>query len=571
MVGWYDQLGGVDNLKSFTGSFSSASPEQDPFLTGQLAMKVEDDWFLTQIARYAPNLDFSVCPIPVPAERFHHLGRFKKDPTWVTWSGGWSYVIPRGAAHPKEAWQFIQWMSSPQAALIGAKAQCAYQQGLGRLYMPSMSANVRTNDQIFAKYLPLLPPKLAVARTKTLEILPFSKYRPVTYVGELVWDQASLATDLAVRHSITPLQALVQAQQKVQIAIDQNLTVSSHPLLPTVPVIWGIGIIVAILFAWLVVSYLRWRSVNGNRARADAVAGILFILPWILGFLLFTFGPILASLVLSFCDYDVLHPARWAGLSNYATIATIDREMVLKAFANMVFLSVFGIPLGMIVSLGMAMLLNTNVRGLGWYRTAFYVPSVVPIVATAVLWNWLLNSDPSRGLINAVWLATITHWFRIQPPGWEAVADWSKPGVVLMGLWGAGGGVILWLIGLQSIPKTLYEAASLDGAGWWSKFWNVTVPMLSPIIFFNIIMGLIATVQTFDSVYVLGNATQGGTTGPVDSLLTPVVYLFNNAFEYFKMGYASAIAWVIFILIIALTLGQLKLAPRWVYYEGERK
>jgi multiple sugar transport system permease protein len=571
LVGWYDQLGGVDKLKSFTGGFSSAGPEQDPFLTGQLAMKVDDDYFLTQIARYAPNLDFSVCPIPVPAERFHHIGRFKKDPTWVTWGGGFSYVIPRGAAHPKEAWQFIQWLSSPQAAMIGAKAQLAYQQGIGRLYMPGMTADVQTNNQLFNKYLPLLPDRLANARVESLQNVPFSLYRPVTYIGQLLWDQASLATDLAIRHNVTPYQALTAAQYQVQVAIDQNLTVSSHPLLPTALVMWGIAIVFAILFIWLVVAYLRWRSKSGNRARADAVAGILFVLPWILGFLMFTLGPIISSLVLSFCDYDVLHPARWAGLGNYATMATIDRGILVKAFGNMIFLAVFGIPLGMIVSLTMAMLLNTNVRGLGWYRTAFYVPSVVPIVATAVLWNWLLNSDPSRGLINALWLATVTHWFHIPPPGWEAVADWSKPGVVLMGLWGAGGGVILWLIGLQSIPKTLYEAASLDGAGWWSKFWNVTVPMLSPIIFFNIVMGLIAAVQTFDSVYVLGNAGKGITTGPVDSLLTPVVYLFNNAFEYFKMGYASAIAWLIFVLIIALTLGQLKLAPRWVYYEGERK
>jgi multiple sugar transport system permease protein len=572
LVSWFDQLGGVDNIKSFTGSFNvSANPAQDPFLNGELAMKVEDDNFLTEVARYSPNLDFGTCPIPVPTDRLNHVGIFKNDPTYITWAGGYSYVIPRGSPHPKEAWQFIQWLSSPQAAMVGARAQCAYQQGLGRLYMPAVTANTRSNKMLFAKYLPLLPPNLADARRESLKILPFSLYRPVTFVGQLVWDQAALATDTAIRHDVTPQQALALAQQQVQTEIDHDITISSHPLLPAVPVVWGFGIVLLGLLGWLIVAYLRWRSVNRNRARADAVAGILFVLPWILGFLLFTLGPILASLVLSFCDYDVLHPARWAGISNYTTMATIDRDMLLKAFANMVFLSVFGIPLGMIVSLAMAMLLNTNVRGLGWYRTAFYIPSVVPIVATAVLWNWLLNSDPSRGLINALWLATVTHWFHIPPPGWEAVANWSKPGVVLMGLWGAGGGVILWLIGLQSIPKTLYEAASLDGAGWWSKFWNVTVPMLSPIIFFNIIMGLIATVQTFDSVYVLGNATQGGTTGPIDSLLTPVVYLFNNAFEYFKMGYASAIAWVIFVLIIALTLGQLKLAPRWVYYEGQKK
>jgi multiple sugar transport system permease protein len=194
----------------------------------------------------------------------------------------------------------------------------------------------------------------------------------------------------------------------------------------------------------------------------------------------------------------------------------------------------------------------------------------VPVVATAVLWGFILNADPNRGIINAVWLTTLGHWFGITPPGWEAVPQWSKPGIILMGLWGAGGGMIIWLAGLQSIPTTLYEAASLDGAGWWSQFFNVTLPMLSPYIFFNLIMGVIGALQTFDSAYILGGTENGGgTTGPDNSLLVPVIYLFNNGFQYFKMGYASAIAWLLFVIILGLTLGQLKLAPKWVHYDGD--
>jgi multiple sugar transport system permease protein len=542
VTSWFDELGGIDAVNEYAGSFNNSSPEEDPFLTGKLSMKVDGDGTINAIARYNPKLNFGIVPVPVPAERYHHEGRFKTDPTWVTWSGGFSLVIPRGAKHSKEAWEFIRWMTSPQAFLIGADAQNIYQKSKDRPYVPPFSANTAANKLVFDKYLPLLSPRLRAAKQACLDLLPVTKFRPVTYVGQLVWDQMAFATDTATRHEETPLAALSDAQYRVQLAINATINVGDHPLLPTTLVFAGIGAIVLIGAGWLVFGYWKWRSGRKHSARAEAFAGLLFISPWALGFVVFTLGPILASLVLSFCDYDVLHPARWAGLSNYETLATTDRVLVWKALVNAVYLSAFGIPLGMVTGLTMAMLLNTRVSGLQWYRTIFYIPSIVPVVATAVLWGFILNSDPNRGIINAAWLATIGHWFGIAPPGWEAVPQWSKPGVILMGLWGAGGGMILWLAGLQSIPTTLYEAASLDGAGWWSQFFNVTLPMLSPYIFFNLIMGVIGALQTFDSAY-----------------------------QYFKMGYASAIAWLLFILILGLTLGQLKMAPKWVHYEGESK
>jgi multiple sugar transport system permease protein len=570
ITSWYDQLGGVDAVSEYTGSFSSASPQEEPFITGKLAMKVDSDQIVNTIARYNPDMDFGIVPVPVPSERFHHLGKFKNDPTWVTWSGGFSLVVPHGAAHPKEAWEFIQWMTSPQAYLIGAKAQNAYQKSKGRPYVPAFSANIIADRLVFKKYLPLLSPRLREAKQACLDLLPITKFRPVTYVGQLVWDQAAAAVDSANRHNQSAAAALAEAERRVQLAIDATLTVDQHPLLPALPVFIGIGIIVLAFAIWLAVKFFTWGARQKSSAKSEATAGVLFIMPWAIGFVLFTLGPILSSLVLSFCDYDVLHPARWAGLSNYATLVTTDRVLVWKTMVNAVYLSVFGIPLGMLTGLTMALLLNTKVRGLRWYRTIFYIPSIVPVVATAVLWGFILNADPNRGIINAVWLTTLGHWFGITPPGWEAVPQWSKPGIILMGLWGAGGGMIIWLAGLQSIPTTLYEAASLDGAGWWSQFFNVTLPMLSPYIFFNLIMGVIGALQTFDSAYILGGTENGGgTTGPDNSLLVPVIYLFNNGFQYFKMGYASAIAWLLFVIILGLTLGQLKLAPKWVHYDGD--
>ncbi|MBV9851212.1 MAG: extracellular solute-binding protein [Armatimonadetes bacterium] len=569
LVSWYDALGGVDAINAFAGGFGT--DEQDPFITSKLAMRVDGDGFMNSIARFSPDLDFAVVPVPVPEERLRHEGRFKHDPTWVTWSGGFSFAIPRGARHIREAWQFIQWFNSPEAALIGARAQAVYAHSKGRLFVPGLFANVHANKVVFDAYKNTLPPKFLKAKQISLALLPLTKFRPVTFVGQRLWDEQGRAVDRALRHTQTPAASLAISQEAVQIELDAVYNRAAHPLLPARPVILVIALLTLIGFAALGVATARWMARHRTATRAEARAGFLFILPWAFGFLVFTLGPILASLVLSFCDYDVLHPARWAGATNYQSLVTMDRPLVLKSLGNAAYLAAIGIPLSMVTSLTMALLLNAKLRGQQWYRTFFYMPSIVPIVATTVLWGFILNSDPNRGLVNATWQMTIGHWFGLPPPGWLSVPSWAKPGLIFMGLWGAGGGMILWLAGLQSIPSTLYEAASLDGAGWWAQFRHVTVPMLSPYIFFNLIMGTIGALQTFESAYILGNTGGGSSTGPDDSLLVPVVYLFNNAFEYFKMGYASALAWLLFILILGLTMGQLKLAPRWVHYETDAK
>ncbi len=569
MVSWYDQLGGVDGINAFSGGFTTE--DQDPFMTGKLAMKVDGDGFISSIARYHPEMDFGVCAVPIPAERFRREGRFKSDPQWVTWSGGFSFAIPRGAQHVKEAWEFVQWMNSPKAVIIGAKAQAAYVASKGRLFVPGLRANIPATQAVFDAYKSTLPPKFLDAKQITLDLLPYTKFRPVTFVGQRLWDEHARAVDAAIRHTKSPKAALSYGQQQVQIELDKVFQRESHPLLPSGMVIGVTALLVVIGFAVLAIKLAFWMKNERRMVRAEAWAGFASVLPWVIGFVVFTLGPIIASLILSFCDYDVLHPARWAGVSNYISLATLDRSFILKSIRNALYLAMFGIPLGMVTSLSMAMLLNTKVKGLQYYRTAFYMPSIVPVVATTVLWAWILNADPSRGLINAFWQSTMTNWFHLPPPGWLAVPSWAKPSLILIGLWGAGGGMILWLAGLQSVSATLYEAANLDGASGPQQFRHITLPMLSPYIFFNLIVGTIGALQTFETAYILGNTGGGQSTGPDDSLLVPVVYLFNNAFQYFKMGYASALAWILFIIILGLTLGQLKLAPRWVHYETDGK
>jgi multiple sugar transport system permease protein len=291
--------------------------------------------------------------------------------------------------------------------------------------------------------------------------------------------------------------------------------------------------------------------------------------PWIFGFVVFTLGPMLASLFFSFTQYNVLSPARWVGVRNYSTLVTIDSANMEKAFSNATYLAVVGVPLSVATGLAIALLLNAGVRGMRFYRTAFYMPAIVPTIASAVLWLWLLTPDPTKGLINAGWAATLTPWLGAKAPGWANAEEWAKPALIFMGMWGAGSSMILWLAGIKGVPTTLYEAASIDGATPSRQFWNVTLPQLSPIIFFNLVMGFIGALQEFDRIYVM-NQGGDGSVGPADSLLSPVFYLFNNGFKFFKMGYASAIAWAIFLVILLLTLIQFRLAPRWVHYEVEK-
>ncbi len=576
MVSVYDLLGGVTKVDAFASGFQSA--ELDPFLTGKVAMKVDGNWVLEGIARYGPELDFAVAPAPVPTERLEQTtggkpGRFHGQAPFITWAGGFSYAIPRGATHPKEAWAFIKWMGSPEAARIESRAQKAYYESKGRLYVPSISANRRVNDVVFAEFAPRAE-KYRKPLRQFMDMMESAKFRPVTFVGQRLWDEHVRAFDQATHHKDTGKTAKVamtEGTRVVQSELEKAFARETFPLLDQ-----RIPIGIAVLCGLAILGLGFWRFLHirrmGRVTRAEAWAGYMFVSPWLFGFVALTVGPIVTSIFLSFCDYDVLHAPRYVGIHNYTELLGPDSYYLTKSLGNVAYLAGIGIPLGIVTGLAIAMLLNAKVGGMSVYRTCFYIPSIVPVIASAVLWAWVLNGDPNRGLLNAAWKMTLSAWFGVDPPGWFGAAEWAKPGLIIQGLWGAGGGMILWLAGLQGIPQHLYEAADIDGAGWWVKFRHVTIPMLSPYIFFNLIMGTIGALQEFDRVYVLSGQGGGGSSvGPVDSLLVPVMYLFNNAFKYFKMGYASALAWVLFVIILALTLVQLKLAPRWVHYEAEKK
>ena len=287
----------------------------------------------------------------------------------------------------------------------------------------------------------------------------------------------------------------------------------------------------------------------------ETLAGYLFVVPAAVGFLLFIAGPILASFVLSLTEYRVISPPRWIGIENYRTL--LGDPLFWQSLKVTFTYALIALPLGLILSLGLAMLLNQRVRGIALWRTIYYLPAVVSGAAVAVLWAWILN--PEFGLLNLV-----LRYFGIRGPNWLADTRTALPALIGISLWGVGATMVIYLAGLQSIPTDLYEAAELDGAGAWRRFLHVTLPMLSPVIFFNLVLGLIGAFQFFTEPFVM---TRGG---PENSTLTYMLYLYRNAFAYGKMGYASAMAWVFFALVLLLTLAIFRSSPLWVHYENER-
>ena len=286
--------------------------------------------------------------------------------------------------------------------------------------------------------------------------------------------------------------------------------------------------------------------------------GILFALPYLIGGTVFMVYPLVMSVYYSLCHYNIITPATFVGLDNYRVLFFHD-EVFWKSVYNTLYFTAFSVPLSLALAIGLAVLLNQAVKGLSVFRTVFFLPTIVPIVASAVLWLWVLN--PATGLINGMLRA----FLHIEGPGWIADVQWSKPSLILMSLWSVGGPMVIFLAGLAEVPAVLYEAADIDGAGPWQKFRNVTLPMLTPTILFNLVMGLIAAFQYFTQVYVM---TAGKGT-PADSTMFYALYLYRNSFVYLKMGYASAMALLLFLVILAATAGVLASSKRWVHYHGE--
>jgi multiple sugar transport system permease protein len=289
-------------------------------------------------------------------------------------------------------------------------------------------------------------------------------------------------------------------------------------------------------------------------ARGEAIRGYLFIAPAVLGFLIWVAGPMIFSAWLSLTEWDLLRPPEFVGLSNYQ--AMLQDRLFWQALGVTAYFTLVSVPLFQALAFAIALLMNVKVRGIALFRTVYYLPSIVPVVANAMLWAWVFNSD--FGLLNAGLRA-----LGLPKVLWLQDPRWAMPALITMSLWGVGGAMLIYLAGLQGVPQQLYEAAEIDGANHWQQFVHVTVPMVSPVLFFNLLMGLIGALQTFTQGYIITNG------GPQNSTLFYALYLYRRAFTDFRMGYAAALAWVLFAIVLALSVLVFRYLGRQVYYEED--
>jgi len=570
----YDKLGGAKKVDAFQSTFQRDA--LDPFIMGKVAMKIDGVWVMSSLARYGRDLNVGAVPPPLPQ------AEIDKGKQPLSWIGGWAYAIPATAQQKDPAWELIRFLSSRRAMEIMARSEHYTYLAQGRPYVPRQVSNREHNEWLYNEFIaanPALEKKFKDVMAVFNDMLEFSRCRPVTPVGQKLWNAQRWAMDDAINHERTPEEALNYYTDMVQRNLDTVLyPPTGKPITRWNWFFWLYGIIIVAVVFWI---YRRDTAMTEKSAKSSSMAafftgekgghsvmegskgsyfraqwkeGVICALPWIIGFIVFTGGPMLFSIVISFCRYDILNPAVFTGLDNYAFMFTKD-DLFWKSLGNTVFM-VIGIPLGMIVGLGMAILLTQKVWGVAVWRTLFYLPSIVPMVAASILWIWIFN--PQSGLLNGV-LASIG----ITGPEWLQDKNTSKWSLIIMGLWTAGGGMIIWIAGLKGISDSYYEAAAIDGANAWQKFKYITLPMLTPYIFFNLIMGLIGTFQIFTQAFIM---TSGG---PVNSTLFYAYYLFNNAFRYLNMGYAAAMAWFLFVIVLLLTAFQMRLSRRWVHYEDE--
>jgi multiple sugar transport system permease protein len=299
------------------------------------------------------------------------------------------------------------------------------------------------------------------------------------------------------------------------------------------------------------------RQKMGPLARHEARTGLLFVLPWLVGLVLFTAYPVIYSFYLSFTSYNIIQDPKWIGLDNYRTMLDVD-PLFWTAVKNSAYFAVISVPLRLLIAFLLALMLAIETRFMGVYRTMFYLPALVPPVAGTII--FMLLFDPRAGLINK-----FIGLFGVEPIAWLLDPQWSKPAIIILSLWTLGADSLIFLAGLKDVPADIMDAASVDGAGWWRRLLNITLPLITPVILFNLVMGIIGSFQIFAQALIIG-----GTNGdPLDSTLMYMVLLYKNAFRYFSMGYASAMAVVLFVAVLALTLVIFRTSRYWVFYEGD--
>jgi multiple sugar transport system permease protein len=535
-----DLLYKYNTTPSTTELQASAVSAHDLFAQGRVAMYVSGIW---EVPRYRDEI----------GNRFDwDIAGFPKGPTGLRgvptgWAG---YSITSASRHPEEAWSFLKYIAGKPGLSRLART------GLAQPAMPALADSPLWLDGQRPKNR-----RLTVEQVQYIHVDPISPFWSeidaiINPRLELVWN-GRMKPEEAVRAFLPQAQAKLDALNNPPVYPDLN---------------WPAGLgavsLLLVVLLWWIVKGARADIASGKCAgsRAEALAGYFFISPWIIGTIVFLLGPMLVSLLLCFAKWDIISPAKWVGLGNLREMAGDERFYTsLKVTAVY---TLFSVPLGTAGSLLLALLLNAKIRGQAVFRTLYYIPSVSSAVAASLIWLRLFNPESGllNYLLNSLRLMPVMETLGLTDPvkgyvNWLGSEKTALASLIVMSLWGIGGGMIIYLAGLQGIPQTYYDAAEVDGAGVWSKFRNVTIPLLTPTIFFTLVMGVIGTFQAFTQAYVMTNG------GPNNATLFYVLYLYQNAFIFLKMGYASALAWVLFAIILVFTLLQLRLSG-WVHYEG---
>jgi ABC-type sugar transport system permease subunit/ABC-type glycerol-3-phosphate transport system substrate-binding protein len=505
----FDAYGGASDVVAFRKSFQTAA--QDPFFIDQIAMLIHGDWFLRDLARYRRQMNFGTYPAPVPAARAAAGERY------ISWIAGFAYCIP--ATCPPEkleaAWSLVKFLSSVEGGMVMNEHDAQRERGQGRLYMPRLMASKPLMAEQMRRYveIPATPERVRAGLRTHLEMLPYCKYRPVSPLGQALWNAQADAQDVAWNHGKTPADSLQFFTERVQRELDEFYSPPKG-----FEIKWRYGAVVYVAGLLVLSAGLYWNHKRRHRVRGfhrqEWWAGIAFAGPWLAGFIVLSGGPMLFSAVMSVTEYDVINPARFVGLQHYQDMFGVDWADLggtAHVLGNTLYMAI-GLPINMAVGLALALLLNAKVRGMSWYRTLFFLPAIMPVVAASVLWIWVFNAQ--NGLMNALLdlsgTAAVIDWSHAHaglpvktPISWLTDPLTSKPALIIMTAWTAGASMIIWLAGLKEIPKHLYEAAALDGAGVIRRFVMVTLPLLSPYILFNLIIGLIQTFQIFTQAYIM--------------------------------------------------------------------
>lgn len=484
-----------------------------------------------------------------------------KDGTRAMPTGGSGYSIVSSTPHPEEAWRLVKFMAGPVGMEAMAKAGIA---------QPAIRSLALTKDVWLPGPNTPVEQLYPHSRIVTDRAVPFVKFDPTADYWPSVAERLGTGLDLLWNGQDTAKNVLGNSQAIGQERLD---TILKEEDLPQFNWVVGVGLGVALVTAILLCIYLPEKhKPYTNREKGESRAAYKFLSPWLIGLIVFTVGPIILSLLMSFADWDMIQPAKFRGMGNYSE--AFSEALFWKSLMVTTIYTVFSVPMGIIGSLLLALLLNQKVRGVALFRTMYYIPSLTSLVAASLIWRKVFN--PENGLLNALLYGSDGHgWLGATlsqvagTPGkqvdWLGTPSMALPALILMSIWGVGGGTVILLAGLQNVPQAELEAATLDGAGVWKRFWAVTFPRITPTLFFCLVTGLIGSFQVFTQSLVMTNG------GPNDMTRFFMLRIYQVAFESLRMGYASALSWVLFFIILLVTLVQFRAQRKWVYYESEAK